>query len=228
MSKTVTDLSGLAFGRLTVESRAPDRIQPNGSTKVMWACVCSCGARLVASASNLRSGNTSSCGCLRKEELTARSISHGMTKTAEYNSWFAAKQRCTNPKHQYFYAYGGRGIQMCKEWSDSFEAFFAHMGPKPSPMHSIDRIDVDGNYCPENCRWASPQQQSSNKTNSRMLSAFGTNMCASEWSKLMGVSQQTISSRLRRGFTHEECLTGRQTKGGTSRRADEHREGTPD
>lgn len=124
---------------------------------------CSCGNETVVRRYSLTAGNTRSCGCYRN----ARKVRHGQAfsgkKSPEYQAWLSAKKRCFNPRNIKYKYYGGRGITMCQEWKNSFEAFFAHMGPRPSPQLSIDRIDNDGNYEPGNCRWATWREQRINQ-----------------------------------------------------------------
>lgn len=166
------EMTGLRFGRLLVEG--PGRVVPK--RVLMWWCRCDCGQRLEVRGPALRSGNTSSCGCLHVEGLRKRSTVHGhrlvgTTSSREYNSWATMWAR-TKSKHPKTWAiYGSRGIRVCDRWI-RFEVFLADMGPRP-PGTSLDRVDNDGNYEPANCRWATPSQQSLNrrpwiKKNSKM------------------------------------------------------------
>lgn len=163
------NLLGQTFSRLRVVERAPKR-----GNRIRWRCACECGGETITTTCALRSGKTKSCGCLVGEKAAARnraSARHGESvKSApspEYYSWTAMKSRCLNPNAAKFDIYGGRGISVCDRWANSFEAFLADMGRRPSPKHTLDRIDGDGNYEPGNCRWATPSEQNKNRNMSR-------------------------------------------------------------
>jgi hypothetical protein len=154
------DLTGQRFGRLTATARAADR-RAN-----YWRCACDCGNESVVRGVLLRNGNTQSCGCYSKEVSAAigrNNATHGKRHVPEYAIWNQIKQRCRNPNATRFSDYGGRGINVCERWAESFEAFYADMGPRPSSKHSIDRTNNDGNYEPGNCRWATGSQQAFNR-----------------------------------------------------------------
>ena len=155
-------LAGQTFSRLRVIRRSPK----NSSTgRSRWHCICQCGNTTTVCGSDLRNGNTVSCGCWRKEVVAARSFVHGMASpySREYHSWAGMRSRCLNPNHLRRKDYGARGISICKRW-DKFKNFLADMGRRP-PGTSLDRINNNGDYKPSNCRWATPKQQAANRRN---------------------------------------------------------------
>lgn len=152
------DLVGKRFNRLFVEERVNDPRQ--GS---FWLCLCDCGERKVIRGDALRSGRAQSCGCRARQLFAEQNTKHGRARSIEFRTWHNIKQRCQNPGAASYKYYGGRGIKVCERWLASFEAFYEDMGPRPSPHHSIDRIDVDGDYEPGNCRWATAKQQVDNR-----------------------------------------------------------------
>lgn len=151
------DLVGQKFGRLAVIERA----EKNGK-RTMWKCVCDCGELRVVWGDSLRRGSTKSCGCLDRELSLKRFTTHGKTGTPEYLVWKGMRQRCNNVNSTCYYKYGKRGIKICDRWS-LFENFLSDMGMRPSEKYSIERINNDGNYCPENCRWETATKQARNQ-----------------------------------------------------------------
>jgi hypothetical protein len=161
----VSDLVGLKFGRLTVLSRAP-----NGKSGIRWLCRCECGALKDVSTQSLKYGHTQSCGCLAREATSARSKRHGhaspYSRTPTYRSWEAMIRRTTNPVSSNWDTYGGRGISVCHEWRD-FSVFLSDMGERPDGT-TLDRTDPNGDYEPDNCRWASSSVQSRNTRSTKI------------------------------------------------------------
>lgn len=200
------DLSGQRFGRLTVFN--PIR----GGREVKWDCLCDCGNTAVVLGHCLRSGDTASCGCIRRETTAARGhnhLRHGAARlgkrTPGYGVWTRLRNRCTNPNHQDWENYGGRGITVCTRW-DTFENFLADMGSRPSPKHSIERREVDGNYEPSNCEWATLVTQANNKRRNHKLTFAGKTLSISQWARELEVSKQVLLERVRSGWSVEDVL----------------------
>lgn len=144
---------GERFGRLIAIQRVPGK-----RGEIRWLCKCDCGNPTDVAGQHLVSGHTKSCGCFLRDSRRTNTLTHGMAQTPTYNSWSAMRARCYNPKNNRFYLYGARRITVCKRWRFSFSNFLADMGVRP-PHLSLDRKDTNGNYEPDNCRWATAQQQ---------------------------------------------------------------------
>lgn len=186
------DLSGLVFGRLTVISLSHKK---NG--KPYWSCKCLCGKDVTARGDSLKIGRIKSCGCYIREIKKTSTRKHGLYKTPEYKAWSGIKDRCFNPKNEEYHNYGGRGITVCKEWIESFSCFYQHVGKKPTPDHSIDRINNDGNYEPGNCKWSTYPEQQRNRSNNRVLTHNGESLIFTEWAKRLNIPEGTLFWRLK-------------------------------
>lgn len=186
------DLVNQRFGRLTVLSRN-DEI-----TGIRWDCLCDCGGTACVTTRNLKKDRTKSCGCLQKEVVGSLRRTHGLTHSPEYTVWQLMKDRCSNPKNKDFHSYGGRGISVCDRWVNSFENFLCDMGQKPSCQHSIDRINNNGNYEPNNCRWATPVQQAKNQRTNVIVFHGNQIMSLGEFADLIGTTRAALHQRRHR------------------------------
>jgi hypothetical protein len=184
---------GDVFGKLTVIGTA----EPYGKKKsTRWRCRCECGNETTPHQSALRQGVAKSCGCTARTKWIATITTHGLTKTPEYKNWAAMKARCYNANGPKFADYGGRGIKVCNRWLDSFENFLADMGKRPEGMREIDRIDPNGDYTPENCRWANRSQQNRNRRDSLLITMNGETKCLADWCDDLDLPYSTISTRI--------------------------------
>lgn len=193
--KRFKDLTGQRFGRWTVLYYVGN----NKHNQPTWLCRCDCGNVVVTSANGLRRGTTKSCGC-RRSDVSRQSKNHfapthGMSRTPEFRVWMSMLDRCQNPQSQPYRHYGGRGIKVCERWQD-FENFFADMGNRPSPKYSLDRIDNDGDYRPDNCRWATMKEQNSNRRSNQNITYNGQTHTIREWTLITGITYNTLWGRI--------------------------------
>jgi hypothetical protein len=195
MAKLV-DMTGQRWGRLTVD--ALDCIAPGGA---MWRCTCACGRKVRARGYHIRTGKIASCGCLLSDVMSQIKRTHGQTETSEYRIWGLMRQRCGNPSNASFKDYGARGIRVCSRWEDSFEAFFADMGPRPTPKHTIERKDNNAGYSPSNCIWATRVEQNNNTRRTVRLSIDGKDMSLAVAARVFGVEYSALYWRLHAGWS---------------------------
>jgi hypothetical protein len=197
MSRQVIDLTGQRFGRLEVLS-----FVGTDQLGAIWRVRCDCGTEKTARAKTLRAGHAKSCGCYSREMRPiygGMSKKHGMKDSPTYRVWTGMLGRCRNTKSKSYANYGGRGIAVCERWH-AFEAFLADMGERPPGM-TLERDDVNGDYEPGNCRWATWMEQARNKRNSRLIEYDGETLCFAEWVERTGLNRETVSDRLERGWS---------------------------
>lgn len=202
------DLTGRRFGRLMVQAVAAHR---NG--RPAWRCVCDCGQVRDVLSFNLTGGKTVSCGCLGREQTSRRATIHGACRdgrrTPERQAWHDMMGRCHNKKNGRYGSYGGRGITVCERWRGpgGFVNFLADLGPRPSDRHSLNRLDNDGSYCPENCEWSTAKEQQRNMRSNVFLTHGGETLCVAEWAERTGLRWGVIHGRIRKGWSVEDALT---------------------
>lgn len=210
---TELDLIGQKFGRLLVES-ADKRTNPRGDKIVVYTCLCDCGTRKVIARSSLINGLTKSCGCLKKELAKIKHTTHNKSSTKEYSIWSSMVKRCTNKNCKGYKNYGGRGITLNPRWL-KFENFFADMGKAPDKHYSLERIDVNGGYWKENCKWIPILEQSRNKRNTVWIEYEGKTLLAKDWEKITGIPRRCIQNRLKKGWSVKDTLTVKSKDGKT-------------
>ena len=201
------DISGMRFDRLTAIKSTDIRV----AKKVMWECLCDCGNKTLANVSQLKQGRRTSCGCaqIAGNQIYKKTPKHGHfvgdKPSTTYRIWTGMRTRCSNPKTTSWPHYGGRGIKVCERWKN-FENFLADMGERPEGK-SLDRINNDGDYCPENCRWATDIEQHRNRSDNVYWSHAGSTKTIAEWADVTGLNKHTLSDRVRKsGWTIEQAL----------------------
>lgn len=190
---------GTEFGRLTVIGESEPFVNKNGWKQGRSLVRCVCGAERLVFNNNLKAGRTRSCGCTIGE-------THGKRRAPEYSVWAGIKKRCMNKKCHKYADYGGRGIQICERWRNSFVAFLEDMGPRPSTDHSIERKNNDGNYDPGNCHWATRQEQGCNKRNNRLFTFYGKVMPLAQWCRIAQINPETVTTRIKRGWSEKKAF----------------------
>lgn len=201
------DLTGRRFYRLVVISLM-ERGKP-----YKWLCKCDCGESTIVSSAGLTSKKTGSCGCLQRESVIRKNTTHGLACTPEYPIWNDMKRRCYNPKTNNFHNYGGRGITVCDRWLESFENFYADMGPRPSRRHCIERINNNLGYSPENCKWATYREQARNTRANRLVTLNGETRPMIAWADEAGVCIAAMAGRLDRDWPDRLLLLPKQKNG---------------
>lgn len=194
----VSQLSGMTFGRWTVLNR----VFREGTRNTYWLCRCACGVEREVLAFRLKDGRSKSCGCLSSEVKKSRAV-HGHAsidgrKSPEYRAWAHMLERCNNTNCKAYKNYGGRGISVCERWV-KFTNFLADMGTRPSDEHSLDRIDCNGNYSPDNCRWADCRTQQRNRRNNRIITIGGESKCVADWADALEIEGKKLRKALERG-----------------------------
>lgn len=197
------DITGERFGRLVAIRKVKDE-----KGRLKWLCQCDCGNTKTVVVSSLLKGLTKSCGCYNRERAVETNTKHGMTNSKLYGTWCNIKNRCYNEKVDSYYLYGGRGIKMCDEWLHDFSAFarWAEANGYREDL-SIDRIDVNGDYTPENCKWSSLVEQANNKRSNHLIEYNGKTQTAAQWAREVGLPRNVLYSRLYRGWSIERALT---------------------
>lgn len=201
------DLIGKRFGRLLALEESERHYSKSGIGARMWKCKCDCGNIKTLSTSNLTTGNTRSCGCLKKELLIRSSTKHKMSKTKIYSVWGTMKDRCFNPNASQYSDYGGRGIKVCDEWADSFQAFYNWaMSNGYQDGLTIERKDVNGDYCPENCCWIERKLQARNRRNAHYVTYNGETKTLSEWSRELHIDRKFFRNKEKKLGSGEKAI----------------------
>ena len=206
MQKTVVELLkeikvGDRFNLWEVQVTDPvDCYISNTSTKPRYLCKCDCGKVQKVRGENLVTGKAKGCSSCANSK-------HGMYGTPEYECWRQLKGRCLNTNHIQYPEYGGRGIGVCQDWIDSFENFYEDMGDRPGPQYSIERIDNNGNYCPENCEWEIRKKQCRNRRSTHFITYQGETKPLIVWAEQFGINPTSLNKRLRTGWDIHRALT---------------------
>lgn len=197
MGRIGADLSGRQVGAWSVGKYA-------GNCR--WHCTCACGTERKVATGDLVHGKTKSCGCMRASAIAKAKTKHGGSASTEYRIWASMKARCINVRNKRFARYGGRGIAVHADWMNDFSKFLADMGCRPSPLHTIERIDNNRNYEPGNCRWATKKEQALNTSRNRRIVVGGREATLGEWAGVTAVKRETIARRLNAGWSPERAI----------------------
>lgn len=193
-SHRLINMAGKRFGMITAKSFAGT----NRHKAAKWNCECDCGKSCVKLGHLLRSGKTTSCGCYHRKQAADRLTTHGESKSGLWHTWKNMVDRCLNPSSKQYADYGGRGISVCDRWAASFLEFMSDMGAKPSAGMTLERVDNDAGYSPENCRWASRKDQARNKRSNVVIELDGERLVLADWAKRIGITANALTLRLYR------------------------------
>lgn len=203
----IIDLTGRRFARWTVMG-----FSHQVGKMLYWHCVCDCGTNRAVFGGDLKRGGSLSCGCFMREAAAKRSKTHGMMRHPAYRSWVYMKMRCENPRTDGYRLYGGRGIKVCKRWS-SFERFWADMGSTWREGLTLERINVNGDYKPSNCRWATWKEQAGNRRTERLIDTPEGKMSVTKAAELFGLTRSTIFACISYGWPEHRLLMPPQRRG---------------
>lgn len=197
------DLTSIRYGRLV----ALEAVGKDKNRHIMWECVCDCGNKKIIAGTSLMSGYTISCGCYQKEVIGKSGITHGKSNTKLYNVYRGMIGRCYGKDRKYEKRYKDK-IFICERWLSSFQNFYDDMASSYQEGLSLDRIDNNGNYCPENCRWTTAEVQANNKSNNRLYTIGNDTFSITKWERISGTCKSTINTRLKRGWGIKEAVYG--------------------
>ena len=205
MPKILPTIKGEKHGKLLILG-----LSPHTKDKARCVAQCECGVIKTYRVDMLRTGNTSSCGCVQRAHAVASGktlkLDHGMSDTPEHRAWMKMRERCQH-SHGKFARWGGRGIRVCDEWQTNFKAFYEHIGPRPGKGYSVDRIDNDRGYEPGNVRWGTHEQQARNRENSMWVEAMGQSKPIAQWAEETGLRANLIRWRIRKGWDPVKAVT---------------------
>ena len=212
-----SDLTGYRFGYFEVTEELPPHIRKNGKKVRVWDCVCICGNHRTLNRQEIITGKRKSCGCMAAELMRKSNTVHGDSHTRRHNIWSGMRERCYTKTDSHYPGYGGRGITVCREWLLNYTAFrdWATANGYTDEL-SIDRIDNNGPYSPENCRWVNHRSQCNSTRRNHCIEINGEQKTIAEWSRISGVKGPTIRKRLLLGWSPEDAvfLKGRVQKDG--------------
>lgn len=207
LEKFPSDLTGIKFYNLIVVKEANHKVRKDGKKVRQWECKCDCGKAKICNRQELVSGKRKSCGCMHSYYARVNNTEHGDSHTRLHNIWSGMRARCYNPKEYHYKWYGSRGIKMCDEWRNDYIQFKKWaLENGYNDNLSIDRIDNDGHYCPENCRWVTQVEQCNNTSRNHFIEINGVVHTLAEWSKMSGIKSTTIRKRLKDGWNTKDAV----------------------